>query len=604
MANLKAILLFLLDEANDLARQQSLDHDGSESEDEMTPYEAYKAHLNHLEETSQSNLLHQLLCVRQPVPPIPAPQLDMLDSVFQRQTARRVLTRYQSIPFSRTVQKCDSSGTRLSLWRGDITTLAGVTAITNAANGQMLGCFQPSHRCIDNVIHSAAGPRLRSECHKIMSGRGYEDVKPGDAIVTDGYALPSPYVIHTVGPQLRRGTEPTEYQRRQLESCYRSILDKTECLPAGEDGRKAVAFCCISTGLFAFPAKQAAVIAIDTVTAWIEERSSTSITDVIFNVFTEADHEIYKSLLGPASNENSTIEPTPIVVETESLKIARQWLHSADSVLVSAAAGLSASDGLDYTSTSLFAKHCHGFFRLGLRRLYDVMGFKAWPTEEDRWGYYFTHLNLVQTWPRSPMYEKLVSWLSNFGDNAHVRTSNADGLFLANGLPEARLSTPQGRYSHLQCQNNCRPEATVSSPALVQEAQAFIDSKTQKLTDPSKVPRCRFCKGTMMLCVRGGSWFNEAPFREGEARWKKFRHSAVSEGKTLVILELGAGMNTPGVLRWPNERLVETSEGRVKLVRVALGQDSSVPKRIDDKGLAIGIDGDIQLALTYLLGHK
>jgi NAD-dependent SIR2 family protein deacetylase len=202
------------------------------------------------------------------------------------------------------------------------------------------------------------------------------------------------------------------------------------------------------------------------------------------------------------------------------------------------------------------------------------------------------------------MYRKLVSWLSTFGDRAFVRTSNADGLFLANGLPEERLSTPQGRYSLLQCQNNCRPEATVPSPALVQEAQPFIDPITQKLTDPSKVPRCRFCKGTMMLCVRGGSWFNETPFREGEARWKTFRQAALSEGKTLVILELGAGMNTPGVLRWPNERLVETSGGRVKLVRVALGQDSSVPRRIDDQGLAIGIDGDIQLTLSYLLGHE
>jgi hypothetical protein len=69
----------------------------------------------------------------------------------------------------------------------------------------------------------------------------------------------------------------------------------------------------------------------------------------------------------------------------------------------------------------------------------------------------------------------------------------------------------------------------------------------------------------------------------------------------VVILELGAGMNTPGVLRWPDEKLAERSGGRVKLVRVGMGLDESVPGELEAAGAGIAIDGDIKLALSFLV---
>ncbi len=176
---------------------------------------------------------------------------------------------------------------RLRLWRGDITTLA-VDAIVNAANSQMLGCWVPSHHCIDNAIHTFAGVQLRIECARIMEAQGYEE-PTGMAKITSAYNLPSKHVIHTVGPIAN--DHPTDLHRMQLSSCYRSCLDL-----AAENGLTSIAFCCISTGIFGFPQEKAAEIAVDTARAWLDEHDSDM--TIVFDVFGSADESIYRSLLG------------------------------------------------------------------------------------------------------------------------------------------------------------------------------------------------------------------------------------------------------------------------------------------------------------------
>lgn len=593
---IKDILNYLLDEADAAEKDVS---DGHNHNHHHHHYHHIKDQLDDLEPSSHVRLLQQLLCVRQPDSGLPADILDGIDAVLNQQMSRRVLTQAATIQPTATLKRGNFQDVRLSLWQGDITTLTGLTAVTNAANSQGLGCFQPPHRCIDNIIHSWAGPRLRHECNEVMQSRGRE-IEPGEAIVTGAYCLAADNVVHTVGPQLRRGAGgPTALQREQLARCYTSVLGAVEELPATRpDGRKIVALCGISTGLFAFPAREAAATAVRAVTEWFEGHEGTSVTDVIFDTFTDEDTGIYREVLAPDVDSS----PQPLI-QCGSMERAREWLEAADAVLVSAGAGLSASDGLDYTSQTLFAKHFPGFLKYGLRTLYSVFGFNKWPSEQVRWGYYFTHLAMVRAWPSSDMYRTLISWLERFGSgNMHVRTSNADGLFLANGLDPQRLSTPQGTYAVLQCLANCRQDATVASAPLVEAAQSSLDPVSQTLTDAGKVPLCKFCGGKMNICVRAGEWFNEVPFQDGERRWKEFRKNTVLGGeKTTVILELGAGLSTPGVLRWPNEDLVTRGRGRVKLIRVGLGSETAVPWDLDEAGLAISIDGDISAVVRELL---
>lgn len=182
---------------------------------------------------------------------------------------------------------------QISIWQGDITRLqAG--AIVNAANSQMLGCFAPCHRCIDNAIHSAAGIELREECSHYMSrrkmqyGPRYEE-PTGQAVLTKGYNLPAESVIHTVGPIVWGGL--TESLRQDLGNCYENVL---KCCV--ENGIRSVAFCCISTGEFHFPNDEAAKIAVETVTGFLKKHSP-DFDRIIFNVFKDADRKLYEEAL-------------------------------------------------------------------------------------------------------------------------------------------------------------------------------------------------------------------------------------------------------------------------------------------------------------------
>ncbi|MDY6347584.1 MAG: protein-ADP-ribose hydrolase [Bacteroidales bacterium] len=175
------------------------------------------------------------------------------------------------------------------LWQGDITRLR-VDAIVNAANAQMLGCFHPLHKCIDNAIHSAAGVQLREECHRLMLQQGHLE-PTGQTKITKAYNLPCKYVIHTVGPIIPDGI-PTESQKDQLASCYRSIM---AC--ADENSLKSVAFCCISTGEFRFPNQLAAEIAVQTVNDYLTTHPGCSVKQVVFNVFKDMDRDIYQRII-------------------------------------------------------------------------------------------------------------------------------------------------------------------------------------------------------------------------------------------------------------------------------------------------------------------
>lgn len=182
---------------------------------------------------------------------------------------------------------------KISVWQGDITNIS-CDAIVNAANSQMLGCFVPMHTCIDNCIHTFAGVQLRYECNKIMNefrkkyGKDYEQ-PTAVPIITDGYNLPAKKVIHIAGPIVIG--KLTQSLENDLANCYKNILDM--CL---ENNLKSVAFCCISTGVFRFPNKRAAEIAVETVTNWLKQNEN-KIDRIIFNVFKSEDKLFYEQLL-------------------------------------------------------------------------------------------------------------------------------------------------------------------------------------------------------------------------------------------------------------------------------------------------------------------
>lgn len=172
------------------------------------------------------------------------------------------------------------------LWQGDITTLK-CDGIVNACNCDLLGCFNPNHKCIDNAIHTFSGIQLRLACNEIMVKQGHKE-ETGKAKITLAFNLPCKYVIHTVGPIVRG--KLTEKDCDLLKSCYISSLEIAE-----KNHLNSIAFCCISTGEFRFPTDKASEIAINTVKEYKEKTHSK--IKVIFNVFKDKNYEIYRKLL-------------------------------------------------------------------------------------------------------------------------------------------------------------------------------------------------------------------------------------------------------------------------------------------------------------------
>ncbi len=236
------------------------------------------AHIIIPDEVEQQKVLLRALINVRPPETVSAEFLDIQNAYLQEELTQKTVIKLTDLT--------PISG-QLYLWNGDITTLK-VDGIVNAANSQLLGCFYPNHKCIDNAIHTFAGVQLRQECYRLMKEQGHLE-KTGEAKITPAYNLPSQYVLHTVGP-IVDGRLLSKHEK-DLISSYRSCLELADV-----NGLKSLAFCCISTGEFHFPHKRAAELAVATVQEYLKETDSKM--KVVFNVFKEEDEKIYKRLLG------------------------------------------------------------------------------------------------------------------------------------------------------------------------------------------------------------------------------------------------------------------------------------------------------------------
>ena len=236
--------------------------------------EEYKSLEIPKDESEQKVLLRALLNVRLPSK-VENEFLKIQDEYLKIEIEEKGITNYKSLT------PCEKE---IYLWQGDITTLK-CDAIVNAANSQMLGCFYPNHKCIDNAIHTFSGVELRLKENEIMNG---SQLQTSNAVITSAYNLPSKYIIHTVGPIVSSAL--TQRHKLSLESCYINCLELADAYKLS-----SIAFCCISTGEFGFPNKEACKIAINTVREY--KKKTGSKIEVIFNVFKTYDKELYKRYL-------------------------------------------------------------------------------------------------------------------------------------------------------------------------------------------------------------------------------------------------------------------------------------------------------------------
>ena len=171
--------------------------------------------------------------------------------------------------------------TTFQLLQGDITEV-NTDAIVNAANSSLMGGGG-----VDGAIHRKGGPDILEECKKIREKDWPNGLPTGKAVITTGGNLKAKYVIHTVGPIWRGGSQCEE---ELLASAYRNSLKL-----AIKNNLKSIAFPSISTGAYGYPIESACRVALMTVRSYLVKNNV--FEKVIFVLFSQSDLKTYKKTI-------------------------------------------------------------------------------------------------------------------------------------------------------------------------------------------------------------------------------------------------------------------------------------------------------------------
>lgn len=243
------------------------------------------------------------------------------------------------------------------------------------------------------------------------------------------------------------------------------------------------------------------------------------------------------------------------------LNRAKQLIDRADTVLIGAGAGLSAAAGLRYSGPKFEHDFADFIRRYGITDLYSS-SFYPFRTEEERWACWARHIQTIRYEPEAlPLYRKLLELVSE--KEYFVITTNVDGQFRKAGFSPERLFEVQGDYGLNQCQHGCH-DILYNNESLVRR---MVDA-TRDCRIPSQlVPVCPRCGGRMEVHVRKDEYFvQDAAWHAAHERYLQFVRS-FRQRKSVVLLELGVGFNTPTIIRYPFELMAE-SYPNATLIRI------------------------------------
>ena len=277
----------------------------------------------------------------------------------------------------------------------------------------------------------------------------------------------------------------------------------------------------------------------------------------------------------------------------DAVDLARQWLHECPAVLITAGAGLSVPAGVDYYDTAWFKHNFPAMVKRGFSYPYELVGHPdLFANPKLRWGYLIAFANAIAHVPQHSIYQRLKTFCESRRD-FFVKTSNADGLFVTNGFAPDRVYTLQGSWRFVQCLGPCSPTSVFPAGPYIEKLLPQINSETQEIP-PEQVPRCPHCGGDMMFNLNGGPFYTPIAYAEQQVAEQSFLSASLRSGQDgngrLLIVEIGAGFNTPGVLRYPNETLVGKYPTAVRLIRVNMDpRHAAVPGTLSANAVGLPI---------------
>ena len=233
----------------------------------------------------------------------------------------------------------------------------------------------------------------------------------------------------------------------------------------------------------------------------------------------------------------------------DTLQRLKHEIRTADAILIGAGAGLSTSAGFTYTGKRFTDTFADFISKYGFRDMYSG-GFYPFETLEEHWAYWsrYIYINRYQDAPKDT-YADLLALVQ--GKDYFVLTTNVDHCFQKAGFDKHRLFYTQGDYGLWQCSRPCH-DKTYDNEAVIRKMVA--EQKDMRV--PSElVPRCPVCGAPMSMNLRADSTFVEDEgWHQAAARYQDFirRHDRLH----VLFLELGVGMNTPGIIKYPFWKMV------------------------------------------------
>lgn len=239
---------------------------------------------------------------------------------------------------------------------------------------------------------------------------------------------------------------------------------------------------------------------------------------------------------------------------------AKQAIKQADYIIIGAGSGLSTAAGLLYSGEK-FEKDFKEFIeKYHFDNLYSA-SFYEFKTQEEKWAF-FAKMIKINRYNEKPLklYQELYEIVKN--KEYFVLSTNVDGQFYNSGFDKDKVFEVQGDYSYLQCENACHNKLYDNKELVEKWLQ-----NTKNCKIPSDlVMKCPVCGGNMDMNLRKDANFvqDENWYRQSE-KYEDFLSR--SKGKNVVLLEIGVGFNTPGIIRFSFEQMTANIE-KTTLIRI------------------------------------